>query len=82
MRRAASSFAYLRVAILVPRYDQSAAARNRVKRRLRELVRRELLTSGRGEDIVLRAMPSAYDASFEELREAVQRIAPRDVTAR
>ena len=82
MRRAASSFAYLRVAILVPRYDQSAAARNRVKRRLRELVRRELLAGGRGEDIVLRATPSAYGASFDQLREAVLRIAPRDVTVR
>ena len=82
MRRAASSLAYLRVAILVPRYDESAPARNRVKRRLRELVRRELLAAGRGEDIVLRATPAAYDARFEELRDAVREIASRDVTAR
>jgi ribonuclease P protein component len=70
------------VAILVPRFKESATARNRVKRRLRELVRRELLATGRGEDIVLRATPAAYNASFDELREAVLRIARRDVTGR
>lgn len=60
-----------RVGIIVPRYQQSAVARNRLKRRLRELVRREWLRDQVRGDLVLRAAPSAYDAAFDELRDAV-----------
>ena len=63
----------------MPRHKQTAVARNRVKRRLRELTRRALLpaigTTVR--DVVLRALPSAYEATFEALGHDVARVAQR-----
>ena len=60
-----------RVGIVVPRFSHSAVERNRVKRRLREILRRELLTALPAVDVSVRASPLAYGASFEELRQAV-----------
>ena len=57
-----------RVGVIVPRYRQTAVARNLVKRRLRELVRQELLPHLRGAEIVLRARPEAYGATVAGLR--------------
>lgn len=63
----------------MPRHKQTAVARNRVKRRLRELSRRDLLPalSETAIDVVMRAMPSAYAATFEELGRDVARAAQR-----
>jgi ribonuclease P protein component len=49
----------------------SAVARNRVKRRLREIMRPLLLTFAGGWDLVLAARPTAARASFPELADAV-----------
>ncbi len=60
----------------MPRHKHTAVARNRVKRRLRELVRLELLPSRAARaplDIVLRAMPSAYQAAVSDLASDVRR---------
>jgi ribonuclease P protein component len=79
VRHVASLLRCPRVGIIVPRHKQTAVARNRVKRRLRELSRRALLPalSATALDVVLRAMPSAYDASFEALGHDVTRVAQR-----
>jgi ribonuclease P protein component len=69
-----------RVGVIVPKYKRTAVARNRVKRRLREGVRTELLPVLRARaprDVVLRALPSAYDATADALRHDVGRIAGR-----
>lgn len=67
-----------RVGIVVPKFGRSAVDRNTVKRRLRELVRTELLPTLGAFDLVVRATLSAYSASFDELsvalRGAVERI--------
>jgi ribonuclease P protein component len=60
----------------VPKHKHTSVERNRLKRRLRELVRTELLPalrSGSPVDVVVRAGSDAYDASFEELRVASKR---------
>ena len=65
-----------RVGIIVPKYGKSAVARNKVKRRLRELVRLELLpmlAERPALEVVIRATPSAYAASYETLRAALQK---------
>jgi len=62
-----------RVGVIVPRHQQTAVARNRVKRRLRELVRLELLPGLPALDVVVRAFPQAYAASFDALRRDVVR---------
>lgn len=68
-----------RAGIIVPRYGNSIVARNKLKRRLRECVRTTWLpgaSQGEGaEDMLLRARPEAYDASFEALLESVRRCA-------
>ena len=60
-----------RVGVIVPRHRHSIVERNRLKRRLREIARREWLprTSRQGEclDVIMRARPAAYDSSFPTL---------------
>lgn len=63
----------MRVGLIVPRYKHSAVARNRLKRRLRELARVHLLPSGVRADVVIRVRPDAYAATFEMLGADVQR---------
>jgi ribonuclease P protein component len=58
----------------VPRYKHSAVDRNRLKRRLRELVRTRLLPTLPPIDLVVRAFPSAYTAAFETLAEQIARV--------
>jgi ribonuclease P protein component len=71
-----------RLGISVSRKVGNAAARNRVRRRLREIFRRSRgLFGGRGASLVVNARPSAAAASFRELSEdfarAVSRAAAR-----
>jgi ribonuclease P protein component len=70
----------VRVGIVVPRHKHSAVDRNRLKRRLRELVRTRLLPSldGLGGDLVIRVRPEAYGAAFDALARQLERAA-RDV---
>ncbi len=66
-----------RLGIVVPRHRKSAVTRNRLKRRLREIGRRDLLPGLRacGSDarVLVRARPEAYDATHAELRETLVR---------
>jgi len=65
--------------IVVPRFQQTAVARNRLRRRLREVLRRGPLRALPPVDLVVRAKRTAYAASFAALRaeltEAAGRIA-------
>ena len=56
-----------RVGIVVPRHKHSAVDRNRLKRRLRELVRTRLLPALPPVHLVIRARREAYDDDFEGL---------------
>lgn len=64
-----------RLAIVVPRHGHSIVERNRVRRRLREVARREWLPEalrrGAALDVVVRARRGAYGTPFEELRSAL-----------
>ena len=76
----ASPLAVLRIGIIVPRHQQSAVDRNKLKRRLKELARVELLPLLRdavSADVTIRARREAYTASFEQLREDVTPIRDR-----
>lgn len=61
-----------RVGVVVPRHGHSIVDRNRLRRRLRELLRTEWLPAARdrepGVDLLVRARRTAYDRSFPELR--------------
>ena len=56
------------VGIVVPKYGQSAVARNRLKRQLREITRVDLLRQLQPMDIVIWTFPAAYQADFDALR--------------
>jgi ribonuclease P protein component len=65
---------------VVPRHQHTAVDRNRLKRRLRELVRIALLPSARAAtpvDVAIRARRDAYAASFAALRADIQTVAER-----
>ena len=64
----ASPLSHPRAGVVVPKQGWSTVRRNRVKRRLRELVRLHLLPRAEPIDFVIRARGEAYSASFEELR--------------
>jgi ribonuclease P protein component len=62
----------MRIGLIVPRFKQSAVARNRLKRRLRELSRQQLLPTGLSADVVVRIRPDAYSATFDALAADIQ----------
>ena len=68
VRAIASLSASVRVGFVVPRYKQSAVARNKLKRRLREVVRIEWLPVLPPMDVVVRVIPPAYQRDFDALR--------------
>jgi ribonuclease P protein component len=65
------------VGIVVPRHQHSAVDRNRLKRRLRELVRLELLPMLRAQpsvDLAIRARREAYATNVDGLRADVEAV--------
>lgn len=62
------SAAHSRFGLVVPRLGHTAVARNRLRRRLKELWRRELQDRVGALDVVVRASRSTYRATFAELR--------------
>ncbi len=84
-----SPVAYPRLGLVVPKPRQkalkrsgrihgAAVQRNRLKRRLREIGRRlilpELRAAGMAVDVLVRARPEAYEASFGELHDGLQEV--------
>lgn len=55
--------------LIVPKFQSSAVARNRLRRRLKELWRRELHQAVPPVDVVIRARREAYGAGFSALRD-------------
>ena len=66
-----------RAAVIVPRYQFTAVARNRVRRRLREILRRGVLATFPAVDLVVRAKRLAYQAPFATLRAELTEAAAR-----
>lgn len=63
-----NALTYARLAVVVPRFHHTAVARNRVRRRLRELVRRGRLATLPAVDLIVRARRAAYGAGFTALQ--------------
>jgi ribonuclease P protein component len=68
----ASPVARARLGVVVPKHKRRIVERNLVKRRLRDVGRRFLLpalrAAGMHVDLMVRARPEAYGATFEEMR--------------
>ena len=59
-----------RFGFVVSKQVGGAVVRNRVKRRLREMAQGEMTRGFSGEDVVVRALPAASGASYEDLLRA------------
>ncbi|MDE3151825.1 MAG: ribonuclease P protein component [Gemmatimonadota bacterium] len=70
-RYLASPLRFGRVGLVVPKHGHTAVERNRLKRRLRELVRRELLPTLTNLDVIIRCSPAAYHESFDQLAASI-----------
>jgi ribonuclease P protein component len=77
LRSLRTSGARVRIGLSTPRSLGGAVQRNRVRRRLRDLVREQLMTTEVGLDLLLIARPEAGAASFAELRETVRSLFER-----
>ena len=69
---AASPASRSRLGVLVPKHRHQIVERNRLKRRLKEIGRTRVLPAlrlaGCSVDLMVRARPEAYEATFAELR--------------
>jgi ribonuclease P protein component len=54
--------------LIVPRFQSTAVARNRLRRRLEEIWRREIRPTQGEQDLLIRVRKDAYGARFSELR--------------
>jgi ribonuclease P protein component len=57
-----------RLGLIVPKFQFTAVARNRLRRRLKELWRRELQGGLPAIDLLIRVKRAGYQAGFGELR--------------
>jgi ribonuclease P protein component len=60
---------HARMGLIVPKFQSSAVARNRLRRRLREIWRQELQPHQPAWDLVIKARREAYGAAFDGLRD-------------
>jgi ribonuclease P protein component len=67
-----NSTGHPRLGLMVPRFQFTAVARNRLRRRLREIWRRELEPEAGSLDLVVRTRKGAYGAGFSELRDELK----------
>jgi ribonuclease P protein component len=64
-----SPLGHSRLAVIVPRHAHTAPQRNRLRRRLREILRRAVLPKlPEPADVAVRARDAAYQATFDRLR--------------
>ena len=79
VRILASPLVHPRIGFVVPKYNHSAVQRNELKRKLREIVRVEILTRLPAIDVVVKSRPNAYGADSNvianELRTMADEIA-------
>jgi ribonuclease P protein component len=68
VRAIASPLAHPRIGIVVPKRRRTTADRNRLKRRLREILRVHVLPGLQPMDVVIYARLEAYDAAFADLQ--------------
>ena len=66
-----------RIGLSTPRTLGGAVQRNRVRRRLRDLVREQLGAAQVGCDLLIIARPEASTATYAELREALRSLLER-----
>ena len=77
VRASDSLLSHARAAVIVGKHGHTIVERNQLRRRLRELVRVKVLSALEATDIVVRALPSAYERSFAELSKEIDEVVGR-----
>ena len=72
LRIIASLLHHPRVGFVVPKHGRSIVERNQLKRRLREIIRLTVLKRIPSVDMIVRARPEAYSASFASLERELE----------
>ena len=67
LRIVASLLHHPRIGFIVPKHGRSIVERNQLKRRLREIVRQNILQRIVPVDMIVRTRPEAYSATFASL---------------
>ena len=57
-----------RATCITPKHGHTGVERNRLRRRIKELMREVLLSKGEAHDWLVRTRPSAYELGFSALR--------------
>lgn len=73
VRMCASPSSHMRVGLVVPLHGRTAVMRNRLKRRLRELVRTGLLEIPAPVDVLIHCGARTYLLTFESLQAEMQK---------
>ena len=63
---------HARATCITPKHGRSGVERNRLRRRIKELMRALLLSRGEQHDWLVRTRPPAYDLSYGELASALE----------
>lgn len=66
--------------MVVGKHGHTVVERNRLRRRVRELIRLLIIPGCSSVDVVLRTLPSAYGADFKELSGEVDEIKTQIMT--
>ena len=77
VRASDSLLSHARAAVIVGKHGHTIVERNQLRRRLRELVRVKILSALKATDVVVRALPSAYERSFAELSKEIDEVVGR-----
>ena len=75
VRATDSLLSHARVTVIVGKHGHTVVERNRLRRRLREITRTNLIPEITRMDVVVRSFPSAYEATFAQLKTELQQIA-------
>lgn len=74
VRASGSPFLHARVAVIVAKHGHTVVERNRLRRRLRELVRVRIIPVTGSVDIVIRSLASAYSMTFQQLVDEINKV--------
>lgn len=74
VRTVVSLLSHVRLAVIVGKHSHTVVERNRLRRRLRELARVRLIPFYSEIDVVIRSLPTAYDATFSALTNEIDEI--------
>lgn len=66
-----------RATCITPKHGHSGVERNRLRRRIKELMRETLLARGEEHDWLVRTRPPAYGLSFADLASALRELLAR-----